>query len=258
MKNWKKILLWTSLIIYLIVMLVLVKRYQNNVECVQINVTVTNQETGNKFVEKNDILSILNKKKIVGEKISSINTDNIENILQTNPHVKQANVFRSNNGELEVEVTQRKAVARIINKTNISYYIDDEGIIMPLSNKYSPYVIVVNGNIDEPYSKWSDKPLTTDSSKNEFLPKLYTLIQFITNDKFWNAQIEQIYVTKNKEFELIPRVGNQTIIFGNINNYKTKFKKMKAFYDNGVGQVGWNKYKSINLKYENQVVCTKR
>jgi len=71
-------------------------------------------------------------------------------------------------------------------------------------------------------------------------------------------QIEQIYVTKNREYEFVPKVGRHIIIFGGIENMNEKFKKLLVFYHQGINNAGWNTYKSINLKFENQVVCSKK
>jgi len=70
--------------------------------------------------------------------------------------------------------------------------------------------------------------------------------------------IEQLYINKKSEFELIPKIGNHTILFGDIKEMKDKFEKLIAFYKQGISKSGWNKYKTINLKFKNQVVCTKK
>ena len=74
----------------------------------------------------------------------------------------------------------------------------------------------------------------------------------------YSTQIQQIFVNKEKEFELIPLVGAQIILFGKIDNYKDKFRNLEATYKRGFLYKGWNKYKKINLKYENQVICEKK
>ncbi|MFW6222798.1 MAG: cell division protein FtsQ, partial [Bacteroidota bacterium] len=59
-------------------------------------------------------------------------------------------------------------------------------------------------------------------------------------------------------FEIIPRVGAHFIHFGSIDQYEWKFKKLKYLYKKGFSKEGWNKYEQINLKYKNQIICTKR
>ena len=80
---------------------------------------------------------------------------------------------------------------------------------------------------------------------------------FITHDKFLKAQIDQVYVTEGGEFELIPRIGNHVILLGKAVDLDDKFRKLYAFYKLGLNKIGWNKYNIINIKYKNQVVCSK-
>ena len=81
-------------------------------------------------------------------------------------------------------------------------------------------------------------------------------------DDFWNNQIEQIYVTKNRKgkrvVELVPRVGDQIVYLGVLDDYEKKLRKLRKFYDRAIGTVGWKKYAQVNLEYDNQIICTKR
>ena len=134
---------------------------------------------------------------------------------------------------------------------------------MPLSSKYSSHVLIANGNIIEHYEVNRTRVIYCDQEnenweKNHLMCDLYELSKFIYENDFWRAQIEQIYVNDEYEFELIPRVGAHIIYFGSIENYKTKFRNLRAFYVQGLNNLGWNEYEKISLKFENQVICTKR
>ena len=80
---------------------------------------------------------------------------------------------------------------------------------------------------------------------------------YITHDKFLKAQIGQIYVNEFNEFELIPRIGSHVILLGKAEDLDDKFRRLYAFYRFGLNKIGWNKYSVINIKYKNQVVCSK-
>jgi cell division protein FtsQ len=80
---------------------------------------------------------------------------------------------------------------------------------------------------------------------------------YITHDKFLKAQIAQIYVNEQNEFELVPRIGNHIILLGTAEDLDDKFRRLVAFYRYGLNKIGWNKYNVINIKYKNQVVCSK-
>ena len=77
-------------------------------------------------------------------------------------------------------------------------------------------------------------------------------------NSFWNAQIEQIHVLPGKNIELVPRVGDHLIYLGKIAGFEKKLKRVKAFYERGLNQVGWNKYSRISVEFDNQIICTKR
>jgi cell division protein FtsQ len=119
--------------------------------------------------------------------------------------------------------------------------MDEEGLILPIPRNFSAYIPVASGSIDKEYAK----------------NKLLDFAFFLQSDKFWNSLISQIYVAPNGDVELTPVVGNHQIILGKIEDYKDNLDKLRLFYEKGLNKVGWNKYSIINLKYKDQIVCTK-
>ena len=93
-------------------------------------------------------------------------------------------------------------------------------------------------------------------SFSEHRLNLIKFIKFISNDEFWKAQIQQIHIRTDHELVLVPRVGDQLIVFGKPEKIEMRFRNLKALYTEGFSTDGWNKYKTITLKYDNQVVCT--
>jgi cell division protein FtsQ len=87
---------------------------------------------------------------------------------------------------------------------------------------------------------------------------LFKTAKFISDDKLWSDQIVQIYVNDNKDIELIPRIGDQKIIFGDGNLIEEKFRNLYIFYKKALPTVGWKTYSTINLKYKGQIVCERR
>lgn len=263
MDKFKKIMPWVTILLYLAIMLPLIGAKKHEVKCQSIKVKILD-ETNNFFIEEGDVLSMLNdkKEKIVGQDINSINVNKLEELLLMHPSVKEADVHRTLQGEVEIKIIQRNPILRVINKNRESFYVDEEGKIMPLSTKYTAHVLIASGNIDLNYTKIlaeqkdeiGDK--SVDNSKGLLLD-LYQLASYIYRDEFWRAQVEQVYVNKG-EYELVPRVGTHLIKLGSIDNYEAKFENLFALYKQGLPRAGWNKYKEINLKYNNQVICTKR
>ena len=263
MNKIKKILPWISILLYLVIILPLIGAKKKDLKCESINVRILD-ETNNFFIEESDVLSMLSDKgeQIIANDIYSIDVNKMEEFLLLHPSVKKANVHRTLYGKIEIQITQRNPILRIINKNRESFYVDEEGKIMPLSSKYTAHALIASGNINLNYTKLlaAQKAEIGDKSvdnSNRLLLDLYKLASYIYHDEFWRAQIEQIYV-KNNNYELIPRVGTHLIELGSVDNYANKFRNLKALYTQGLPKAGWNNYKKINLKYNNQVICTKR
>ena len=166
----------------------------------------------------------------------------LENKLRFHPSVENAEVSSDIKGRVEINLQQRIPIIRIQKKSSKeSYYIDNSGKKMMLSPDYTAKVLVATGSIDI----------------HDF-PQIFQLAKFITESDFWSLQILEIYVKKDKNVLLTPRVGHHKIEIGKIDNLDKKFSKLFLFYKNGLSPVDWNKYSSINLKFKNQIVCTKK
>jgi len=48
------------------------------------------------------------------------------------------------------------------------------------------------------------------------------------------------------------------VLVGNIDNLEVKLKNLKAFYQKAKKDNMLDIYKSVNLQFDNQVVCTKK
>jgi len=213
----------------------------NSIICKDLRIEVIDT-LDRRYLTDNDIISSIAQAGLspVGKKLATISTAAIENKLKENRLFKQVECYKTIDGTVRIKIYQRVPFLRVFS-TNESYYIDNEGEKMPVPNNFAAYVPVASGFIEDDYAK----------------TQLYKFTLFLQQDKFWNSQIKQIYVAPNGDVELTPSVGNQQIILGNLDNYKENLEKLRLFYEKGMSKVGWNKYSIINLKYKNQVVCTK-
>ena len=84
------------------------------------------------------------------------------------------------------------------------------------------------------------------------------MVRAIDRSDFWKAQVEQIDVARDGEISMVPRVGDHLLILGTADNVENKLERLMNFYEKGLDNIGWNKYRSISVAYENQVVCKKR
>ena len=180
-----------------------------------------------------------------GMLMKDVDTEKIEEIIRKNEFISQVECYKSANGKLCVMVKQRVPVIFVIPDGKDGYFVDAQGNIIPNHNA-ATNLVVASGNIDEKYASKS----------------LAEFGQFLQTDAFWNNQIEQIYVMKDRKgkhvVELVPRVGDQIIYLGALEDYQKKLGKLKIFYEKAVGTVGWRKYARVNLEYSNQIICKKR
>jgi len=241
LKKIANILVWVFLFGYLIVVFSFANGKSNKLVITGTQVKVVDSIKRG-FVRETDVERIIKKKypQIVGTSISEINKEVLEDLIDKTPYVKKSEVYNSLSGKLIVEIEQRNPIVRIL--SGKGYYLDAEGEKMPLSINYTSRVLVVSGVVNDQLIK----------------EELLELVKFITNDEFWKSQITQIYVDKDKEYFLIPRVGAHKIELGSIENFQRKFQKLYALYTKGFTKKGWNTYSKINLKYKDQVVCTKK
>lgn len=251
--NWKAIgkgFAWLLAFGGLVTLMSFIAVEKQTVKCSKIDIFIPGADN---FIEREEIDIILQQSygKLEGKELSTINTHRIEEDLKANPYIAFAKVYAEMDGVIHVMVRQRQPVVRIINASGQDFYIDREGLKMPMSPNFTANVVVATGNITEGFAGKVDTLITP------MLNDLYKTALFIKRDTLWDAQIEQIFVNEKQDIELIPRVGNQRIILGNADSLEVKMSNLLAFYKQAMPQVGWDTYKTINLKYVNQVVCEK-
>jgi len=250
---------WLIFAVLLVITFSFVNKSENEMLLKKAIVNIDNS-TENRFVSKQDILNqIMPPNDTLPTKIKAFNLLAIEKKLNNNAVIQKAQVYKTIDGKIVVNIKQRRPIVRVFSSSE-SYYIDEKGKLMPLSTKYTARVLVVNGNINEPFAKnylYNLNHLPDSVARKTLLDDIYKISKYIDKSVFWKSQIEQMYVNKDLEFDLIPKVGNHKIVFGQAKDIDEKFNKLMVFYQKGLKKTGWNEYSKINLKYKNQVVCTK-
>lgn len=241
MQKARPYILFIGLFVYLIIVLTFVSAKLGEVKCKGVQVVV--DDTGeNAFIDEDDVLQLIKRNygELKNVNVVDIDKDSMECVLVRNSVIKSAQIYYSLDGYFHVEITQRKPVLRVM--SGEGYYVDEDGKVMPLSGKYTSRVVVATGNI----------------SRNFACNGLYPFVMGLKNDGFWDALIEQIVVANGNEVILIPKVGNFRIVVGELENVEKKMENLRLFLQEGIALKGWNVYKEINLKFENQIVCIKR
>ncbi len=183
-------------------------------------------------------LLILNNDTLPSIGKETLDLNKMEKRLLENPMIKDAEVYVTIDGVLGTKIEQRNPVARV--SGNPDFYLDEEGLKMPLSKVYSARVPIVSG-ISEAY-----------------FSEVTNLINKISKDNFMKEHIVGLEVNKDAEILLNIRKNYFKILFGKPKNIEAKFQNFKAFYKLIKKDSLLESYSLVNLKFENQVVATKR
>ncbi len=244
-------LIWVTCLTGTVLLMSFIETKKEEVLCKEVRIFIPGADN---FIEREEIDAIVEREEgqLIGRPIQQINIHKIEERIQANPYIAFAKVYLEMDGSLQIEIRQRQPVLRIINAGGHDYYIDKEGLKMPISPNFTANVLVATGQILEGYGSRVDTLLTA------LTKDLYKTALYLKADTLWDAQFEQIYINQKQDMELIPRVGNQRIILGNADFLEEKMDNLLAFYQQAIPLVGWDTYKTINVKYPNQVVCERR
>ena len=182
----------------------------------------------------------------------------VDSMLTKNPWIENATVNLSLSGEVKIKIKEYEPVVRIFGMQNQTTYIDKKGFLIPVSDCYTPYVPVVSGFLNFHPVTCAHQHISDSVYQNTQLGEALEIVQVIVADSILNALVEQIYLNNEGEFELATRLLNFPVILGDNKQLDEKFTKFKAFYANKLGTEELNEYQKISLKYQNQIVCTKK
>lgn len=217
--------------------------------CKGIDIQISGKDD-NFFIDKHDVTIIIKSiigKEIIGKPINAFNLVAIEKELKKAIWIKKAELFFDNNGVLQAKIEERLPIARIFTVGGNSYYIDSSRMMLPLSDNHAARLPV--------FTNFPSELNVLSKQDSNLLVNISSISQNILNDNFLMAMIDQIAITNERHFEMIPKIGDQLIIFGDANNQTEKFDKLRLFYKKLFPQQGINKYSLIDLHYKNQVVA---
>ena len=236
--NWN--LIKGVLLLGLVVFLYAFSSHKNNSRLVT-NVAV--QFTGNENVyittEMVNKLLIQNQDQLYNLPKDNLDLKEMEFLLESNDMIKSAQVYLTVNGEVRTKIEQKQPIARVRSKT--TFYIDEDGMWMPLSAQHSARV-----------------PLVTGVVEKEDLEAVYAMALKVYNDPFLKTYITEIHQNENKEISLKMRLLDFEVLVGTLRDLDKKMNNLKAFYQKAKKDKVLDIYKSVNLQFDNQVVCTKK
>lgn len=239
--------------------------HRNNQEsvCRKIDISIGN-EGGDIYITSGDVEQWLGEGGFhpLNERLDAIDTDSIEKALKSRDYVKKVQAYVAGTNTLHIEIEQRQPVLRLFLDDSLSIFLDSERVPLTVRGNFACDIPVVtcSGMKKQTPGVAVKKEAEIDNFLTEnvhLFDNLLNFVKFIHSDTLWNALFVQINLDEQDEIELIPRVGNHTILMGDLSDYEQKLGKLEAFYKNEFHSPDFGGYKFINLKYSNQIVCAK-
>lgn len=242
MKKKNKIL--TIVIIAVVLILVVlanVWRSRSLVSGIRVNIDYCESDT---LIDADEVSALVLRQMpaLTATRVSQVNLGKVEQAASKSPYLHNCQASTSIGGSVVIYVEQRRPIMRMFVKSG-EYYVDEEGVRFPISQRGSSDVIVASGEIPE---------------KGEGYKSLCRLATFLDAHPEVSPLFDQIYRDDNGDLFLIPKLGDHVVQVGSADNLEEKFSNLLAFYTRGMPQVGWETYKQVSIKYRGQVVCTKK
>jgi cell division protein FtsQ len=201
------------------------------------------------FVEEKEIGGIINSgfpALKAGLPVSEVPLAAVETRLSGHPFIKSVQTSIGQKGILKVTINQHEPIARIARPMAADGYITTEGLIIPTSPSYTSRVLILEGAYAEQLM---------DHGSVDSMPELMPLIEFVTGDEFWSAQVNELEINRKDDIRLHQQVGKQVIEFGDALDFESKFRRIEVLYKEILPRKGWNAYERISVKFKNQIVC---
>lgn len=235
----------------LFVLIGFVEKKQATKLCSTINISIEDAYD-TYFINEEDVLALITNsgtEKLIGTAYKNIDIRKLELRIKSNKFIRECQVYSDLTGALNVTIEQARPVARLVHSAAPDQYISEEGAVLPLSERFTARVLLLEG-------RWIDKLIQQrDWQDTEEGKAFFSLLQFIDSNKFWKAQIAQLSVNSSGNITFYPQVGNQLVEFGSAADFERKFRKLKLFYKQILPVKGWNRYRRVNVAYENQIIC---
>jgi cell division protein FtsQ len=250
---WKKRLIqavWILAGIGTIVLMGAAMQHKNRKKCADIKIEISGIEE-HMFIDEKDVLDLIQSKgKVTGIAVAALDLRAMETSLETNPWVRNAEMYIDNQQVLQVLIEERQPVARVFTIQGGSFYVDSSGMRLPLSEKLSARVPMFTG--------FPSDNVKLSKPDSVLLKDIVKIGEFVLADSFWMAQVAQIDIEPGRQYELIPVVGDHVVSIGNAEDLDAKFNRLYTFYKQAWLQKGIHYYERLNVQFDKQVVAVKR
>ena len=242
---------WSLVAAGAVVLLIAATRQQNEKVCSDVVVRVKSVD-GVQYISEKNILNTISggaPEQLKGQLIKTFDINQLEQLLEKNLWIRNAELFFDNKDVLHVDITERQPVARVFAVSGETFYVDDMGEQLPTTNDQIARVPVFTS------FPTITKPLVNKDSV--LLQQVKEVGAYLLKHNFWMAQVEQVNIN-NYEMELIPKLGNHIIQFGEGTNVDAKVNRLLLFYKQIMNKTGWNYYSSLDVRYDKQLVAVRR
>ena len=210
--------------------------------CTEVLVEIVNNDSTH-FVTPIGIIEELERHHIVvkGKPLWQINVIDIEKKLGESQYIESVECLFENGGRLKIRVEQIVPVMRVFDQDK-SYYVNKYGKRMDATSTFHADVPIVKGHFTSRYS-----PI-----------RLLPMIKYVENDSALKSLVTMYVMNDTNNIFIIPSIHGHVVNMGNCNDFEGKFKKLQLFYTKVMPVKGWMNYDTISVKWDHQVVATKR
>ena len=243
---WKIVRLFISIGLMIFLLFAISNKLNETVGSIKISIDSKGEKK--KLITEKEVRAILKYEMgydVQIAEISQLNLFKLEKVLAGNDRIDDVKVYLDKHNFLNVNIVQKEPIVRIDNVNAPDYYLDYKGDRVPVTDTYR--VPVVTGNVDA-YSSDFHK------SKKNNLNDVLALAQKVHDDAFLNALVEQIHIDEKNEITIIPKVGRDKILIGQIQDLDEKIYKLKTYYEHGVKKIGLDRFDELDLKYADMMI----
>lgn len=236
------------------------KEVRHKTTCTGIKVEILDKDKMD-FVTAEDVTTTIQKEYGIckGKRIDSVDLKKIENILDGRSAVLKSEAYTSKDGTVHITITQREPVAIFTTSDGKSFYADETGFMFPVRKKFKGNIPEISGDIPiAGAGTFKGEPATAKEKK--WLTDMTSLIIYVRDNKIWHDAISKIIVKPGGDLVMTPSKGSETFLFGKPDNYIGKFRRLERYYEyiapTRDGSTKDKKpYKSVNVKFDGQIVC---
>lgn len=185
---------------------------------------------------------------LMQQQVKAVDCEAVAEAARRVPFLTNVSASVSVSGRVVVRADQRRPIARLFHGDR-ERYLDREGAVFPVSRVGNCNVLVAGGDFTAPL-----RPDSLDAQ----LTALWQVASYLDSESRYSKLIDQIFVERDGDIMMVPKVGDHVVELGDANDLDGKFANLVAFYRKGMPRAGWDTYSKISLKFKGQVVCTKK